>query len=119
MKKLLAGALLLIATGCFAKDRQPLNCEVEKYSPAADALNLVCPPLFDFSPIRVQISLGKIDPAGWANLDLAEPTSAKVMQGEAGTFLVRLPHRQGNHRWLAWREFARLKAIRISKDNLQ
>ena len=119
MKKVMVVSLLLIVTRCFARGHQPLNCEVERFSPKADALSLVCPPLFDFSPIRVQISLGKIDPAGWANLDLEGLTPAKVMQASTGAFLVRLPHRRGNHRWLAWRKFARLKAIHIGKDSLR
>ncbi len=118
MKKLFVGAFLLFTAVGYAKNHHPLDCEVEAFSAKADRLNLVCPPLFDFSPIRVDISLGKINPAGWSHLDLQGPTPAKVMQPSAGEFLVRLPHREGSHRWLAWRRFDNVKIISIRKDSL-
>ncbi len=118
MKKFLVGAFLLIMASGYAKDHRPLDCEVEAFNAKADRLNLVCPPLFDFSPIRVEFSLGKIDPAGWAYLDLQGPTPAKVLQPEPGEFLVRLPHHEGSRRWQAWRKFESVRRISIYKDSL-
>ena len=118
MKNLFIGAFFLITAVGYAKNHHPLDCEVEAFSAKADRLNLVCPPLFDFSPIRVDISLGTIDPAGWSHLDLQGPTPAKMIQPEPGEFHVRLPHREGRRRCLAWRRFDNVKTVSIRKDSL-
>ncbi len=119
MRKLLTVTFFLIAAVGYAKNPHPLDCEVEAYNTKSDKLNLVCPPLFDFSPIRIEISLGKIDAAGWTRVDLQGLTPAKVMQRDPGKFLVRLPHQEGSHHWLAWREFDKVNSIFISRDNLK
>ena len=101
---------MFFAAASFARDGG-VKCEAESHSEQDDSLIVVCPPPFEFSPIRVKMVVGQIDNPGWAGVDLQKPTPVQVMSTKTtrgDEVLIRLPLQKGTHRRMAWRRFRKI-----------
>jgi len=117
MKGVWVVTLMSFATSNFARD-EGIKCEAESHSEQDESLIVVCPPPFEFSPIRVKMVVGQIDRLGWEDVDLKKPTPVQVISGNKGgdNVLVRLPMQNGAHRWLAWRRFRKITELLFYQD---
>jgi hypothetical protein len=49
-------------------------------------------------------------------VDLERPAPVQVLQASPRLVRVRLPHQEGSHRWVAWRDFRKITDIIISQQ---
>ena len=111
MKRICMVGLMFIAVSSFARG---VKCEAESHSEQDGSLVVVCPPPFEYSPIRVRMVVGQIDNLGWEGIDIQKPTPVQVMSTntrDGEDVLVLLPVQKGTHRRLTWRRFRRITKL--------
>jgi hypothetical protein len=104
---------MFFAASSFAR-KEGVKCEAESHNEEDQSIVVVCPPPFEFSPIRVKMVVGPIDNLGWEGVDLKKPTPVQVMSTktpDGEDVLVRLPIQKGTHRCLAWRRFLKIRKL--------
>ena len=118
MKPIWVVGLMFLATSSFARD-EGIKCEAESHSEQDEFLVVICPPPFEFSPIRVKMEVGQIDNLGWEGIDLKRPTPVQVMSTSVpggGDVLVLLPVQKGTHRRMTWRRFRKITKLVFYED---
>jgi len=118
MRGIWVAVLMSLATAGFAREGG-IKCEAESHNEQDESLVIVCPPPFEFSPIRVKIVVGQIDNLGWKGVDLKKPAPVQVLgPGKSGKdVLILLPIQIGTHRLRAWRRFRRITGLVFYEDH--
>jgi hypothetical protein len=118
MKGICVVGLIFFAASSFAL-AAGIKCEAESYSEHDGSLVVVCPPPFEFSPLRVKMVVGQIDNLGWEGIDLKKPTPVQVMSTntpDGEDVLVLLPIQKGTHRRLTWRRFRKITKLAFYEE---
>ena len=112
-------ALVIFATSQAFAAENGLKCEAQKYTPQSQEISLVCPPQYTYSPIRVYLTVTKIDRLGWNDLALTAAQPVTMIEAAPDQVLLLLPHQTENRHFLAWRSFSEIKRISISNDKIR
>jgi hypothetical protein len=115
-RSLLLIVLLLLTTSVVFAGESGIRCEAKKLDTEHHELTLVCPPMYAYSPLRVEMQLSGIDHWGWSDVSVTAAQPVRMIEANPKQVLVLLPHEKQNRRFLAWRAFSKVKHIGIAEE---